>query len=105
MPLFKQLSSCFLIFSLLMPQAGLLEAKSRKGDRYFAQGRDAEDRGDYEKALESYVKALSEDPKDTAYLLSTRRARFQAAQSLVSKGVKLRADGQVAEALELFLRA
>jgi len=106
MPLFKQLCSSFLIFLLILPQAGLLEAKkSRKSDRYFAQGRDAEDRGDLEKALEFYTKALSEDPKDTAYLLATRRTRFLAAQSMVTKGIKMRADGQVAEALEMFLRA
>jgi general secretion pathway protein D len=105
MPLFKQLSSFFLIFLLVAPCGGLLEARSKKGDKNFAQGRDAEDRNDYEKALEYYEKALSEDPKDTAYLLATRRVRFMAAQTMVSKGVKMRGDGKVAEALELFMRA
>ena len=105
MPLFKQLSSLSLILLLVAPTGGLLEARARKGDKFFAQGRDAEDRHEYEKALEYYEKALSEDPKDTAYLLSTRRARFQAAGSLVSNGVKLRQEGKLVEALELFMRA
>ena len=105
MRLFKELNSLLLIFLLLSPTGGLLEARSRKGDKFFAQGRDAEDRREYERALENYEKALSEDPKDIAYLLATRRARFQASGMLVSNGVKLRQDGKLAEALELFLRA
>ena len=94
-----------MIFLLLSPTGGLLEARSRKGDKSFAQGRDAEDRREYERALENYEKALSEDPKDIAYLLATRRARFQASGMLVSNGVKLRQDGKLVEALEAFLRA
>ncbi|MEK7753816.1 MAG: tetratricopeptide repeat protein, partial [Acidobacteriota bacterium] len=82
-----------------------VDAKSRKGDKAWKEGRVAEDRRDYDKALDLYEKALNEEPGDAGYLLSVRRVRFQAGQAHVDKGKKLRAQGQLEEALAEYQKA
>lgn len=80
-------------------------AGNKKADKLQAQGREAEVRGDHDKALDFYERALALDPSDTGYLLSVRRARFTAAQSHVDRGQKLRKEGKLEEALAEFQRA
>ncbi len=82
-----------------------LEARTRKGDKLLAEGRKAEIRKDWEKALEYYEGALAEDPGDAGYQLAVRRVRFQAAQAWVNEGQKLRSEGNLEEALARFQRA
>ncbi len=82
-----------------------LEARTRKGDKLLAEGRKAETRKDWEKALEYYEAALTEDPGDAGYQLAVRRVRFQAAQAWVNEGQKLRSEGKLEEALARFQRA
>jgi general secretion pathway protein D len=86
---------------LLLPADGL-EARTRKGDKFLRQGRDAEARKDYEKALELYEQAVSQDPQDPAYQLGARRVRFQAGQMHVEAGLKLRTAGELEQALVEF---
>ncbi len=81
------------------------EAKSRKGEKVSKDARTAEERRDYDKALELYEKALEEDPSNPGYLLGMRRVRFQAGQFHVDKGKKIRAEGKLDEALIEFQRA
>ncbi|MGH9658940.1 MAG: hypothetical protein ACRD96_10385, partial [Bryobacteraceae bacterium] len=78
--------------------------RTRKGDKLLSQGRTHELRKEYDKALELYEQALSEDPSDAAYTLSTNRVRFQAATSHVDRGQKLRNQGNLEEALAAFER-
>jgi len=94
----------FLMVSLvLLPES--LAARTRKGDKLLAEGRKAEVRKDWERALEFYEGALAEDPADAGYQLAVRRVRFQAAQERVNRGQKLRAEGKLEEALVEFQRA
>src|SRR5512134_32163 len=90
---------------LLLAGASTGLAGNKKGDRFLAQGRDAEVRNDFDKALGFYEQALAEDPADVAYQMATKRMRFQAAQTHVNQGQKLRTEGQLEEALAEFERA
>ena len=80
-------------------------ARTRKGDKFLAQGKDREMRKDWDGALDFYNKALAEDPADTAYQLEVHQSRFQASQAHVSQGLKLRKEGSLAPALLEFQKA
>ncbi|MEN6605056.1 MAG: tetratricopeptide repeat protein [Bryobacteraceae bacterium] len=95
------LVSCALAFSLFQPAA----AKPRKARKLVEQGQVAEDKKDYDKALELYEQAVMESPRDAGALLALRRIRFQAGQAHVDKGQKLREAGKLEEALAEFRRA
>jgi general secretion pathway protein D len=82
-----------------------LAARTRKGDKLVAQGKEREGKKDWDGALEFYNKALAEDPSDPGYQLEVYQARFQAAGAHISQGLKLRKDGKLAEALLQFERA
>jgi general secretion pathway protein D len=69
------------------------------------EGRRAERQQDWEKALEFYQQAVSEDPGDPSYRLLATRMRFQAAQARVDRGQKLREEGKLTEAVEELRRA
>ena len=73
---------------LLLPADGL-QARTRKGDKLYKLGTEAEARKEYDKALEYYQEALSTDPKETIYELATRRTRFESGQEHVKAGKKL----------------
>jgi general secretion pathway protein D len=100
---FNRLTAVLAVALLLSPAPG--EARTRKGDKLLAEGRYAEQTGDFEKALGLYEQALKEDPTDIAYQLSTWRVRFQASQARVDQGQKLRSQGKLQEALAEFQRA
>ena len=76
-----------------------LAAKTRKGDKYLAEGRAHEEKKEWDTALEDYEKALSEDPSDLAYQMAAQKARFETSSWHVSNGTKIRAQGQLGEAL------
>ena len=104
MYLFNRLTAIVLTAALLgslLP----LEAKTRKGDKYLAEGRAHEPKKEWDAALEDYEKALSEDPADIVYQMASTKARFQAAQSHIDKGLKLRSQGQLGDALLEFQKA
>jgi general secretion pathway protein D len=79
-----------------------MQAKTRKSERSWALGRQAEQRKDYDKALDYYEQALGEDPGDAAYQIGVRRVRFQAGQAHIDLGQKLRKEGKLDEALAEF---
>jgi general secretion pathway protein D len=85
----------FAYAALVVPAA----AHTRKGDKYLAQGKEHEARQEWDAALDLYEKALAEDPADPLYQLSVNRARFQASAAHVQKGLKLRKQGLLGEAL------
>ena len=97
----KKLAVLWLVLALLAP----LDAKTRKGEKLLSQGRAAEAKKQYDEALDFYEQALSDDPSDIGYQLAMRRVRFQAGQSHVERGLKLRLDGKTAEALAEFQKA
>jgi general secretion pathway protein D len=104
MPFFSRLTAVVLAAILIAP-AGLLEASTKKGDKYLAEGRVSENKKQWDAALESYEKALSEDPAEMVYQMAAEKARFQAAQGHIDKGLKTRNQGLLGEALLEFQKA
>ena len=87
MRIFKYLGNfCIILLAFTLT----VSAKNRKAEGFWKDGRDAELRKEYDKALELYEKAQQTDPKDPAYQLAARRVRFQAAAAHVDAGLKLR---------------
>jgi general secretion pathway protein D len=82
-----------------------LSARADKGARYYKAGQQAEQRKDYDQALESYSLALRDDPSNPAYEMAARRVRFQVSQSHLDSGRKLRQNGSLENALAEFRRA
>ena len=104
MPFFNRLLA--VVMAALMAAPALpLEARTRKGDKFFAEGRAHEQKKEWDDSLEAYGKALSEDPAEITYQMAEQRARFQAAQSHVDRGIALRNQGQLGEALLEFQKA
>src|SRR5580700_7296776 len=79
---------------LLLPTQGL-QARTRKGDKLFKLGTEAEGRKEYDKALKT-------DPQETIYELATRRARFESGQEHVKVGKKLLDASDLEKALAEF---
>ena len=86
---------------LLLPTQGL-QARTRKGDKLFKLGTEAEARKEFDKALEYYEEALKTDPQETIYELATRRARFESGQEHVKAGKKLLDASDLDKALAEF---
>ncbi|HWR52142.1 MAG TPA: cohesin domain-containing protein [Bryobacteraceae bacterium] len=101
----KHLFRIFAAIALLIAVAGSADARTRKGDKLIKAGRAAEERKEWDKALDLYEQAMSEDPRDTSYQIPMRRVRFQAGQAHVDLGLKLRKDGKLDEALAEFQKA
>lgn len=79
--------------------------KTKKGEKLIKDGRLAEARKDYDTALDLYEQALFTDPRDSAYVLLTQRARFYASQGHVDLGQKARAKGELELASVEFTKA
>ena len=101
---FNRFMAIFMTVAMLGPMLPL-EAKSRKGDKYLAEGRAHEDKKEWDAALEAYEKALSEDPSDLNYQMAAQKARFETSSMHVTNGNKVRAQGQLGEALLEFQKA
>jgi general secretion pathway protein D len=104
MSIFNRLTAILAVVALLGPMLPL-EAKTRQGDKYLAEGRVHEAKKEWDAALESYEKALSQDPADLVYQMAAEKARFQACQVHIDTGLKLRAQGQLTQALAEFQKA
>jgi general secretion pathway protein D len=100
----KHLRGWLMIVALMLAASGA-DAKTRKGDKLLRDGKAAELKQDWDKALDLYTQAVNEDPSDPGYLIAMRRARFEAGQIHVNIGEKLRANGKTEEALAEFQKA
>jgi len=89
----------------LMVPTGTLDASTRKGDKLLKLGSQAEARKEYDKALEYFQQAMKEDPKDPAYELAARRARFEAGTAHMEAGTKLQKAGDLEKALAEYQKA
>ena len=90
---------------LVLLVAAVLEARTRKGDKFLRDGRAAEAKGDWDAALKLYEQAVDQDPMEVTYLVVMRKARFEAGQKHVNAGQKLRVEGKLQEALQEFEKA
>lgn len=82
-----------------------LEARNRKGDKLVKQGKIAEDKRDYDTALEFFEQALSTDPVDAGYRILVQRMRFYSSQKHVDDGRRIRTEGDLEKALDEFMKA
>ncbi len=94
-----------LMTAVLLAPALPLEARTRKGDKFLAEGRAYEEAKQWDAALQNYRKALSEDPGELVYQMAAQKARFAAAAMHVTNGVSVRQQGQLGEALLEFQKA
>src|SRR2546427_2472595 len=76
-----------------------------KGSYEYNQGKKAEAIDDYDSAVVHYDRALKADPLNTEYKLKLTRLRFEAGQSHVDQGHKLREMGNLQLALAEFQKA
>ncbi|HYT24653.1 MAG TPA: type II and III secretion system protein [Candidatus Polarisedimenticolia bacterium] len=90
---------------LLCVGFGLLGAGCPKGRTDFDQGKKAETLQDYDAAFNFYQKAVKSEPYNASYKIKLNRARFEASESHVKRGVELRNQGNLPGAAGEFQRA
>src|SRR2546421_6763410 len=90
---------------LLCVGFGLLAAGCPKGKRDHGQGKKAETLQDRDAAVNFYQKAAKSDPYNANYKIKLSRARFEASQWHVKRGVELRNQGNLPGAAGEFQRA
>jgi general secretion pathway protein D len=90
---------------VLLLVLALLPAIADKAKTEYEKGQDAEARQNFEGAYEFYKQAYDLKPRDLRYRTSFERMRSKAAQSIVHRGVLLREQGKVQEALAEFQKA
>jgi general secretion pathway protein D len=76
-----------------------------KADKLFQEGQTAEQKQDWDAALEYYLQALDLKPGDAQFMIAMRRARLQAGLKHVAAAQKLRSEGKLEEALVEFEKA
>lgn len=82
-----------------------LPARTKKGEKLLKNGKLAEAKKEYDRALELFEQALAEDPQDAAYQMAAQRVRFQAALRHADAAKKLREEGKLEEAAAQYRRA
>ncbi|MCU0228703.1 MAG: hypothetical protein MUF01_13800, partial [Bryobacterales bacterium] len=102
---FNHLACWMGILALLLAGAVSLEARTRKGDRFYKDARAAETQREYVKAYELYRQAMDEDPGDARYQLAFERSRYRAAQEELKLGQQFRRDRQFSDAQAALERA
>src|SRR5215470_13460644 len=93
----------FFAIILILSACGIASADSPKA--LLNKGIRAEARQDYEAAYEFYKQAYEKRPDDLKFRVPFERTRFLAAASVIRRGQKLRDQGKLQEALELFAKA
>src|ERR1700694_1129897 len=91
-----------LVFAILFSS---ILAAGESAPSLFNKGMKAEAHQDYEAAYEFYKEAYAKSPTDLKYRVPFERTRFLAAAIKVRKGQRLRDQGKLQEALELFQKA
>lgn len=100
--------SAALIFVLGLFLFGLAPsvlAKRQSAKKLYKEGQAAEARSDIETAYQDYFQACQAKPENLRYKTAYERVRFDAAALHVSRGEKLRSQGDTTGAVTEFLRA
>lgn len=100
----KYLRATTVLLLALALVATVLAAKE-KSDKLYKEAQAAEQKEDWDHALELYLQALDQKPNDALYLIGMRRARFESGAKHVKQGQKLRTDGKLKEAMVEFQKA
>lgn len=101
-PFFLNAIAVILCVTLAAPS---LPARTKKGEKLLKDGKLAEAKKEYDRALELFEQALAEDPQDAAYQMAAQRVRFQAALRHSDAAKKLREEGKLEEAAAQYRRA
>jgi len=101
---FNRLTAILAILALFGPVFPA-EAGNRKGDHLLTEGRAHQARKEWDAALDCFERALAEDPSDVGYQMATDKVRFQASQAHLDSGLRMRAAGQLGNALLEFQKA
>ncbi len=88
--------------TLILSASVLAVGQSAKS--LYNKGVDADARQDYEAAYEYFKAAYDKNPKDLKYRVPYQRTRFLAAAAKITRAQKLREQGKLQEALDLFLK-
>ncbi len=102
---FNRLIVAVLSAALICPIAPAASHRTRKGAKFFTEGRAYEAKKQWDQALDSYEKALAEDPSDIQFQMGVQKARFQASQMHIDAGVRFRSQGDLSDALLEFQKA
>ncbi len=94
-----------LLLIFLAAQGFLSPLRAESAKHLYKAGKDAEIREDYITAYQDYRQAWLAKPDDMKYKESYERLRFLAASQYLDLGRKLRAEGNLNDALTDFLRA
>jgi general secretion pathway protein D len=92
------------ILAIVVFCSALLPAKD-SAKEFFKKGVEAESRQDYEAAYTFYRQAYDLEPTNLRFRIPYQRTRFLAASSMVHRGQKVREEGKLQEALQLFEEA
>lgn len=95
----------FVLGLFLFSSTPNVQAKGQSAKKLYKEGRAAEARNDIETAYQDYYQAYQKKPQDLRYKTAYERVRFDAAALHVSRGEKLRSQGDTTGALTEFLRA
>src|SRR5690242_8626818 len=90
-----------LLLTLLLA-APVVQAKNKKAEKYYKEALEARARKQWDEALDLFEKAAAIEPTDVRYMIGEKESRFEAGAEHVKKGQKLRADGQLEQAIAEF---
>jgi general secretion pathway protein D len=83
----------------------LLQASTKKGDKFLKEGQKAEAKHDYDAALTAYEQALETDPHEPAYMIAESRAKQKSSEVHLEQGRKLLQEQKLNEAMVQFQKA
>jgi len=98
----RRLSSVVIWIFIGLALAG---CPGNKGKQAYKAGQRALDLQDYDAAVEYYGKALAADPQNAFYRIKLSQARFEAGQTHIRAGMKLREKGDLQGAISEFQRS
>jgi general secretion pathway protein D len=105
MSILNRLAGLLAVTAVLLACVSPLAARTKQGEKLIEAGRLAEANQDYDKALELFTQAAATDPQDPVYRLLEIRARYQSAQGHIDRGLRIRKEGRLEEALLDFQKA
>ena len=94
MYLFNRLTAIVLTAALLGPMLPL-EARTKKGDKFLAEGRDHEEKKEWDAALEPTRRRSRKTRPTSCTRWRPTKVRFQAAQSHIDQGLETAGQGQL----------
>src|SRR5579883_1305959 len=97
--------SRFTVIAVLICLVGAVSFQAESTGSLYKHGKKAEDRGDYDAAYVAYKQAYDKKPTDLKLRAAYLRTKGLASSVHVKRGIKLRDDGKLAEAIVEFQRA